>query len=83
MALVIFVIILTGITVFISTMKALVMSGADMRRGVTRVVAPHTRIAILSVSTPDRVQMYQAATNSKTCYAARHGYCLLDKFTKF
>lgn len=32
------------------------------------------RIAILSVSTPDRTQMYQPATNSKTCYSAKHGW---------
>ena len=32
------------------------------------------RIAIVSVSTPDRVAMYQPATNSKQCYALRHGY---------
>ena len=35
---------------------------------------PSTRIAVLSASTPDRVQLYQPATNSKTCYALRHNY---------
>jgi hypothetical protein len=51
----------------------------DVSQSISRqqeVSAP-LRIGILSVSTPERVEMYQLATNSKTCYAMRHNYELI------
>lgn len=44
-------------------------AGCQVERAVAR-----PRIAIVTAATPDRISMYQPATNSKQCYALRHGY---------
>jgi len=41
------------------------------RSGESATRAP--RVAILTATSPERVEFYHAATQSKQCYAARHG----------
>jgi hypothetical protein len=45
--------------------------GTGLADAKTAIRAP--RVAILTATSPERVEFYHAATQSKQCYAARHG----------
>ena len=50
---------------------------------VSAVTTREPRIAIVTGITPDRVDEYAPATNSKRCYALRHGYEFIVDTTAF